>query len=530
MANLKDHNSTACYSDGIQENLDFLVDDPVNDSVAVKNKKKSLIQEDKIYSVSEICDVVRRQLLQLKDVHVSGEVLDWSVKNGFAFFSLTQLGCIIRCFISSTYLNLVNFEVKTGLKVIVTGDFSFIKKSGHLSLTVKFIKLEGEGDRQKRLARILATLKEAGCLDIHKSLPNVIRNVAVITSIHGQAILDVISTIKRRNRFINIYVFPAIVQGTDAPLSLRTAFHAANSRVQYYNFDAILIVRGGGSSDDLDCFNDIDLNGYLSYRFVPVISGVGHEGDVTIIDHVADYRAATPTAAAELVSKDLSECIDRFSVLKRTLIWQLLTSIEKKKQQLARLNAELKQFSTVNVIQQQYAKLYKARDNLLSLMNNNLQSRKLNLQNINAQLHRCDPSVRLSNWYLRLNMLKNKLAEHIIFSLRAYENNIATFKFKLQGGAPSNKIKNFQHEISNLKLKLINLMQENLTVKKQIFLQNATRLDAISPLKVLEKGYSYTTINGKMLKSVDGLKEGDCITTKLAHGTVFSKVMSCNDD
>lgn len=526
MAYSKEDNSKEDYSVGLRENFSFLVDVPDNER---ELKKSKLVNQERIYSVSEICEVVNRQVSKIKDVSVNGEISDWNFKSNYAFFSLTQEDAVIRCFFSQAYLNLVNFEVRTGLRVVIKGSVSFYKKSGQLSIFVKSMFLEGEGGRKKRLEKILSTLRELGYLGKHLTLPPVIRSVAVITSTKGQAVLDVISTIKRRNRFMNIYIIPAVVQGNTASISIRQAFHVANSRVKAYGFDAILIVRGGGSSEDLDCFNDIDLNAYLSYRIIPIVSGVGHTGNTTIIDHVADYKAETPTAAAELVSNDLSELFVRFQELKNSLNRLMQYYLDRHKQELVRYRAELKRFSLDYVVRNKQLALARAKDELVNQLSRNISTKKLSLGELSRKLKELNPLTRLNNYSLRLNELRSTLLKLVTAAIENEKTRVSTLKLALQKNTPQVNIVRNEKLLAALKQRLENQMLTNLSYKRHRFATLATRLDAISPLRVLEKGYSYTTYKGRMLKTTKAVKPGDIINTRLANGSLEARVISLEE-
>lgn len=247
----------------------------------------------------------------LHNICIYGEVSGYKISQNHAYFTLKDENCQIQC---SCFNYRKTYVPKDGETVIIKGSPNFYQKGGRLSFVVDFIEPRGKGDLFLKIEELKRKLKEEGLFEevYKKSIPAYCKTVGVVTSKTGAVIRDINTTIRRYNKAIDIILYDAKVQGVGAVEEMIDGINALDK----LNLDAIIIARGGGSVEDLMPFNDERLARTIFSAVTPIISAVGHETDFTICDFVADKRAATPTAAAELVAYSQSEQIEN---LKYTL-------------------------------------------------------------------------------------------------------------------------------------------------------------------------------------------------------------------
>ncbi|MGB5308570.1 MAG: exodeoxyribonuclease VII large subunit, partial [Arenicellales bacterium] len=260
-----------------------------------------------IYTVSLLTKEVRKLLeASYINIQVEGEVSGLSrPASGHQYFNLKDEYAQLRCVFFKNSARLSNIELADGMQVILTARVSLYEQRGDFQLLVRSIVGSGEGLLRKRFDQLKARLSEEGLFELSdkSTLPSLPRRVGIITSATGAAIHDIISVFKRRYPSIRILVYPALVQGEQAAESLVNAISAADSRKEC---DVLILARGGGSLEDLWPFNEEIVARAIYNCSIPLVSAVGHETDFSISDLVADARAATPTAAAEMLSPDKS--------------------------------------------------------------------------------------------------------------------------------------------------------------------------------------------------------------------------------
>jgi len=261
-------------------------------------------------TISQITSIIKKDLEGdplLSGVRIRGEISNFTHhRSGHMYFSLKDEGAQIRAVMFNRYANTLRFRPEEGLEVFAVGSVSVYEKRGEYQLYITYMQPAGVGALYLQFEKLKKKLAEEGLFDESrkKPLPLFPRKIAVITSPTGAAVRDVINVIKRRFPAIELVVAPAVVQGEQGAESVRLALRRVR-RIE--DLDLILMVRGGGSIEDLWCFNDEALARDIAACEIPVVSGVGHETDFTIADFVADLRAPTPSAAAEISVPDLRE-------------------------------------------------------------------------------------------------------------------------------------------------------------------------------------------------------------------------------
>ncbi len=295
------------------------------------------------FTVSEVNTLISDVLTAniQNNISVEGEVSNLSVaRSGHRYFSLKDSDATIKCSLfkgsaARISRDIVN-NLKDGDKIVVKANVSVYKPRGEYQLIVSDIESAGYGALAKAFAALKQKLDSAGYTSQERKqrIPSWAKTIAVVTSPTGAAVRDVVSTLKRRAAFIDVVIYPTLVQGQEAPQQIVKALHRANSELAGLNA-TILLVRGGGSLEDLQAFNDEQVAMAVVNSQLPIISGVGHETDFTIVDFVSDLRAATPTAAAEAASPDKQALQQSLNKQKRRL-WNLIQTTKSQRQQEVR--------------------------------------------------------------------------------------------------------------------------------------------------------------------------------------------------
>lgn len=260
-----------------------------------------------VYTVKQVNAYIKNMFTQdylLNRVYVRGEVSNCKYHtSGHIYFSLKDESGTIACVMFAGQRNGLSFRLQEGQQVIVYGSVSVYERSGSYQLYARDIRLDGEGRLFERFQMLKKELEEMGMFaqEYKKPIPAYVKNVGVVTAPTGAAIRDIMNIVSRRNPYVQLILYPARVQGAGAKESIVRGIQMLEAR----NVDVIIVGRGGGSIEDLWAFNEEEVARAIFDCSVPVISAVGHETDTTIADYVADLRAPTPSAAAELAVYDL---------------------------------------------------------------------------------------------------------------------------------------------------------------------------------------------------------------------------------
>lgn len=287
------------------------------------------MKDFKAPSVSELVNSIKDLLEDtFNEVMVQGEITNISMSgSGHWYFNLSDEDALISCalFKGDAFRNPMIKSLKEGDKVIIYGPISVYQKRGSFQILVKRILSAGEGSLKLQFEKMKARLAQEGLFDLDrkKQIPPYPKKIAIITALNGAALQDFINVYKRRSLWMDLLIIPALVQGEGAPLSLVNALSAAE---KIKDLEIIVLARGGGSAEDLWAFNDEALVRAIAKTSVPVISAVGHQVDFTLCDFVADFRAETPTAAAETLTQPQTELMTRLIYCQQQLNSRLKNS------------------------------------------------------------------------------------------------------------------------------------------------------------------------------------------------------------
>lgn len=298
-----------------------------------------------IYTVSDINNFIKAILTseeKLKFIRVKGEISNFKAyPSGHFYFSLKDNDSVINAVMFAGYAKKVIFTPKNGDEVTVLASVDSYVPRGSYNLNVFEMEEVGLGQQLIELEKLKKQLMKEGLFDESRKRPiNIYPNaIGVITAPNGAAIRDIVTNIKRRYPIADIYVFPSLVQGEQAPSELLKAFNKS----QEYDLDTLIIGRGGGASEDLSAFNDEKLVRAISKSKFPIIAAVGHEIDTTLIDYIADKRASTPTGAAELATVDRREIEKEFNYATMQMEQAIINLIKNQKEELETLKEEIKE-------------------------------------------------------------------------------------------------------------------------------------------------------------------------------------------
>ena len=437
---------------------------------------------DNIYSVSQLNQSVRLMLEnQLGAVWLTGEISNFSQPvSGHWYLSLKDENAQVRCAMFRMKNLRVSFRPTNGMQVLVRANVSLYEPRGDYQLIIESMHLAGEGLLMQQFEALKLKLAAEGLFAQHvkKNLPHFSKAVGIITSKTGAALQDILHILQRRDPSLKIIIYPTAVQGKDAATDIAQMIELANQRQEV---DVLIVGRGGGSLEDLWCFNEEMVARAIFHSHLPVISAVGHETDVTIADFVADVRAPTPSAAAELVSRNQTELLQQLQYRRQRLEIALDCLFAEKQQKLKHLS--------------------------LRLHNQHPQAQLRIQQQLITQLsHRLQQTLR-HHW--------QKTAENLTaLSMRLYKNPLPL------------RLQQYEQQLAQLKVRLNSHMNLTLSLQQKQLAHLCGKLDSLSPLKVLARGYSITQNQQNFtIRSIKDVNVGEHIKTRLTDGNIISQVI-----
>ncbi len=307
-----------------------------------------------VYTVAQINSYIKNMFTQdymLRFVMVKGEISNCKYhSSGHIYFTLKDAKGVIACVMFAGNRTGLSFRLEEGQMVVVGGTIDVYERDGKYQLYAKQITLDGAGVLYEKFDRMKRKLEEMGMFapEYKQPIPKYVRTLGVVTAPTGAAVRDIINIATRRNPYIQIIVYPAIVQGDQAVASIVNGIRA----LERLGVDVMIVGRGGGSIEDLWAFNEEAVAQAVFDCSIPIISAVGHETDTTITDYVADLRAPTPSAAAELAVYDFAVLLERIAAFGSALNHAMLAQLKKQKNRLEGQRLRLKYLSPVSQIQQ----------------------------------------------------------------------------------------------------------------------------------------------------------------------------------
>lgn len=355
----------------------------------------------KIYSVGQANSYIKNMFAQdfmMHRIGVSGEVSNCKYHtSGHIYFTLKDGNSALNAIMFAGNRKGLTFSMKDGDKVIVTGSIEVYERDGRYQLYAKEITPAGEGELYLRFEALKKELEEMGMFapEYKKAIPQYANKIGVVTAKTGAAIQDIINISYRRNPYVQLILFPALVQGEGAAVSIVNGIHA----LDHLGVDVIIVGRGGGSIEDLWAFNEEVLARAVFECETPIISAVGHETDTTIIDYVSDMRAPTPSAAAELAVYDIHIVEDEINRLRNRMNRSMTTILQMAKGQMLQYQTRLKYLNPVNRLHEKKQYLIELYEKLNRMMQEILLRKKNTLQLLARNLDGLSPAKRLGQGY-----------------------------------------------------------------------------------------------------------------------------------
>ncbi len=447
----------------LEENLDIFAD-----------------SERSILTVSQFTGQVRRRLEdEFSGLWVSGEISNLaSPSSGHLYWTLKDERAQVRCAMFRQNNRRLDFAPADGAQVLVKGRVSLYEARGDFQIIVEYMEEAGEGALKRRFEALKRQLNAEGLFDAHlkRPLPRLPRRIGVISSPTGAALRDILSVLQRRFPAIPVLIYPTAVQGAAAATEIAATLRIADQR---RDCDVLILARGGGSLEDLWAFNEVEVARALHAMTIPVIAGVGHEVDVTIADFVADVRAPTPTAAAELVVPDQKEWRARVDELRGRLERSLRQVVAQSSQTLAQLE---------------------------------------------HRLGRCHPGKRVAELSQRLDLAELSLSRNLRQALASSRERLQRLERALAQQHPGRRLDATRSRLTDLQRRLGRAMESQLDKPRQRLRVLTRGLSAVSPLATLERGYAIVTANEALIRSAEQLQQDQAVDIRLARGGFKARV------
>ena len=482
-----------------------------------------------IYAVSRLVREARVALegsFQL--VWVEGEISNLAMPgSGHVYFTLKDEAAQVRCAMFKTRNRNVRFTPKNGMQVLVRVRVTLYEGRGEFQLVVEHMEEAGSGALQHAYEALKHRLGDEGLFDqtYKKSLPSLPSSIGIVSSPTGAAVHDILTVLNRRFPAAHVILYPVAVQGGDSAKQIADAINLANTRQEC---DVLIVSRGGGSLEDLWSFNDEKVARAIFACAIPVISAVGHEVDFTIADFVADVRAPTPSAAAELAVPDAIQYLAKIQSHSRRLHLLMTHRLQNERRHLNYLQQRLPQPQvTINQHLQQLKQLQQQlKRNCLHILNDKRQ--RLDYWSVRLK----HPQEKIAVQHYKIATLAGRLQQSIEQKLKGEQAQHKDLKQRLQLKMPLPMLHHQQTILKQLQQQLEITMQKRLTQYKANLSQQMSTLAAVSPLKTLERGYSITTLvdSGRVLHRADEAKTNQHINVRLGKGQLVCEVKEVKND
>ncbi len=410
----------------------------------------------------------------LQTVYLTGELSNFRLRSGHQYFSLKDDQAVIDAVMFRSQFSKMKFTPEEGMKLCVTGHVGLYERSGRYQIYIDTMEPDGVGSLYLAFEQLKKKLNAEGLFSRPKKVvPLFPRRIAVVTSLNGAVIRDINTTVRRRYPIAQVVLFPTVVQGEKAAADIARQIKRAGERG---DFDTLIIGRGGGSIEDLWPFNEEVVARAIADCPLPVISSVGHETDTTIADLVADQRAATPTAAAELATPQrLDNTLMLISDFQQRLYNTMRAQIDFEKKQLAKL--------TGSYIFQQPTRLYE-------------------------------------NYAQKVDQLTQQLRQQQERRLTNAANDVAQVYNRLLAYNPQRLVDQERLTVQQLAARLQTAAQSKTQQTAQQLQALTKQLHSLDPLKIMERGYTYVTRNGKVVNQAAQLNTGEPLLLHFADGEV----------
>jgi exodeoxyribonuclease VII large subunit len=451
--------------------------------------------ERRVWTVRALVSAVRSHVeREYSDCWVEGEISNLRIPDsGHLYFTLKEESAQMRVVMFRSSAKLLRFRPENGLHVTVRGRITVYEDRGELQISAEFMEPKGAGALQLAFEQLKARLQAEGLFEASrkKPIPPLPQRIGIITSPQGAALRDILNILARRHHSANVLIYPAQVQGESAPGEVMAGLRCFNQVVRQNDLgrgravEVIIIARGGGSAEDLACFNHEGLARAVADSKIPVISAIGHETDFTIVDFVADLRAPTPSAAAELVIRSRQEIEAQAEELYRRLEHALRYRLLMARQDLTQ----------------------RAQHGAFARMMDGIHRRQ---QKLDEQRFRLEKAER------QLLERLNRRCESVAAAVRHYDarRRLGAIRQRLQA------------QVANL----ASVTQTRLLASRGALDRQTASLEALSPVAILNRGYALVfDAKGALVEDAALLKSGDEVSARLARGRVVARVTATEE-
>jgi exodeoxyribonuclease VII large subunit len=435
----------------------------------------------RVWTVRELVTAVRTHIeREYSDIWVEGEISNFRAHDsGHLYFTLKDANSQLSAVMFRSQARLLRFRPENGMQIVARGRITIYEDRGQLQISTEYLEPKGAGALQIAFEQLKARLQAEGLFDESrkKPIPSLPRRIGIITSPQAAALRDILNVLQRRHHSANLLIFPVQVQGETAASEVRSGLRYFN---QARNVDVIIVARGGGSAEDLASFNEEGLARAVVSSRIPVISAVGHETDFTILDFVADLRAPTPSAAAELVIRSRQEVEEQAEGLRQRLARAIRYQLLMRRQALTEWE----------------------RHGAFARMRDAINRRQ---QKLDELLHRVERAER------QILEQHRRRWEQASAAIRHYDLRrvLAGIRKELDAGIAA----------------VAAAVKSTLLARSARVERLAAELEALSPLAILERGYALVfDASGVLLKDAHRAQPGDEISARLAHGKVVATV------
>lgn len=446
-----------------------------------KIRRGNQVSSETVYTVAELTEKIAEKLEyapDLKAVWVKGEIAECTRSSmGHWYFNLKDDEAVLKVVLFASQARHLKFTLTSGMEVLVKGSVAVYRARGVYQMLATEVESAGQGAYRQALLDRIGRLEKAGYFAKKRTLPEYPFQLGVVTSRSGAAIGDIKRVAGKRWPVANIQLFDCLVQGTEAPASIIKALNKAFLA----DLDILILARGGGSSDDLWAFNDEEVAKTLFASPIPVITGVGHEIDRTIVDLVADYAAPTPSGAAEVAVPDIKDVADRVNALERSLYNYALQALMEKEK---------------------------------------------TLRDFAAVINQHEPAKELLRLKERLKSLESLLRSTALYNLEIKDKDFKQLENTFRDLYPGKRIDSFKEKVKGHALKLDNLTFRRFSEIKEMFNSLRYGLELLSPENVLKKGYAVVLKEKQIVRSIKDVTSGDRISVNLKDGTLEAVVES----
>ena len=507
----------------------------------------SSFASDTVDSIRDIYTITRlnletRELLEsaFPPIWVEGELSNLAMpRSGHMYFTLKDAGAQVRCAMFRMNNRRLEFEPVNGQQVLAQARVSLYPERGEFQLIVQYMEEAGAGALRRAFDALKARLAAEGLFEAERKLPipTLPARIGVITSPTGAAIRDILSVLERRFPAIPIRVFPVQVQGEGASASIVHALERANSeREKQGACEVLILARGGGSLEDLWAFNEEPVARAIAASQIPIVSGVGHEVDFTIADFVADQRAATPSAAAELVSPDGEAWLAHFQALEQRIIALFKQRLRGERQTLEWLVRRLP--DPRRRIGQQRDRERNLKQRLHFLIKQELNQHQKNLSSLESRLQARHPMSRLNSYQMRRSTLQARLdaafkskLERGYMRLRRNRERLLTQHPKTRLGSAASRFEQVHSALQRALRQRLNDASSRLKAAQRT-------LDAIGPQRTLERGYAIITrldpdrreAQGALVMEAGSVASRERLKARFAQGTIEVEAIRSVED